>query len=98
MGFLFYEFATALAAYLLSGDLIEFFIILRNIFTIKSELQSPFIFQHLVAGFILPPALQFLACYMKYKAIKSFMLFINAKYGSNIYNKVISSISALLRY
>ena len=87
MGFLFYKFGTVLIAYLFSGDLIEFFVILRNVFSVKSELQNPFIFQHMLAGFVFSPALQFLACFAIYKGIKSFMLFVNSRYGPNVYNE-----------
>ena len=86
-GFAFYKFETALASYVLSDDLTSFFVILRGVFTVKTELQNPFIIQHMIAGFILTPAFQFVACYMIYKSIKSFMLFINRKYGNHTYNE-----------
>lgn len=87
VGFFFYKFAAVLISYILTGDLIEFFIILRSVFTIASDSQSPFTFQHIIAGFILSPALQFFTCFVIYKAIRSFMLFINVRYKPEVYNE-----------
>ncbi|MFN8289439.1 MAG: transglycosylase domain-containing protein [Chitinophagaceae bacterium] len=86
-GFLLYKFATVLVAYFLSGDLIQFFIILRNVFTIKSASQTPFLMQHTLAGLILFPLTQFVACYVIFRSIKSFMLFINNQYKTHVYSE-----------
>lgn len=88
MAILFYKSATALAAYLLSDDLVSFYVILRAVFTIRSgtEYQSPFILEHFLYGFFIVPVLQFLTCYLILSAFRFFAASINRKYDSTIYS------------
>ncbi|MCC6290006.1 MAG: hypothetical protein IT249_19170, partial [Chitinophagaceae bacterium] len=83
----FYKFGQVLTSYFMTNDLIEFFRLVRSVFTVASKEQNPFTFQHFVAGFVLLPALQFAAVFVIYNSIKAFMLFVNAKYKANIYSE-----------
>jgi len=87
LGLIFYKFAAALVSYLLSNNLTSFFIILRGVFTTKSELQDPFTFTHFVSGLLLTPALQFITCYMIYRGIRTFMVSVNRRYNNLSYNE-----------
>lgn len=86
-GYWFYKFSQVLTSYFLTNDLIEFFRLVRSVFTVASEEQNPFTFQHFIAGFILLPVLQFAAVFVIYRSIKAFMLFVNNKYKADIYNE-----------
>jgi len=87
VGFIFYKFATAFISYLLSDNLVSFFVLLRGVYTVKSELQNPLLSENLLSGLILTPALQFITFYFIFKANRSFMLSINERYGKSIYGE-----------
>lgn len=87
LGFLFYKFTIAFVAYLLSDDLVSFFVIMRGVFTTKSELQNPFVFENLLSGLLLTPALQFATFYFIFRAIRTFMLAVNNHYGNSCYSE-----------
>lgn len=86
-GLLFYKFATAFIAYLLSGDLISFFIMLRGVFSTQSMMQNPFNAQHLASGLFLTPALQFITFFLIYRGIRTFMFTVNRYYNSIVYSE-----------
>ncbi len=86
-GFLFYKVGTALLAYLLSGDLISFFRMMRGVFTVNSSVQSPFTPGHLATGMLGQPILQLATCYVIYRGLRSFMIWVNTKYGKPTYNE-----------
>ena len=86
-GFLFYKLSTALMAYALSGDLISFFRMMRGVFTVKSEVQNAFAIKHLISGLLLLPLLQLISCYVIYRGIRSYMNWINSRYGRPTYNE-----------
>lgn len=86
-GYWFYKFGQVLTSYFLTNDLIEFFRLVRSVYTVASKEQNPFTFQHFIAGFVLMPALQFAAVFVIYRSIKSFMLFVNKKYNADIYSE-----------
>lgn len=78
---LFYKFGTALYAYLISDDLVSFFVIVRAVFSVGSEIQNPFTWQHILS-LIVSPALQFATFYLLYRSIRTFMFYINRSYGN----------------
>lgn len=80
-GVLFYKFGTAFFAYLISGDLVSFFVMLRGVFSVERELQHPFAWQH-IFSLIVSPALQFATFYLLYRSIRTFMFYINRTYGN----------------
>lgn len=79
LGVLFYKFSTAFFAYLISGDLVSFFIILRGVFSVEREMQNPFTWQHIFSLIVSPP-LQFATFYLIYRSIRTFMFYINRTY------------------
>ncbi|MEX0813699.1 MAG: transglycosylase domain-containing protein [Chitinophagales bacterium] len=81
-GFVFYKFSIALVAYILSDDLVSFFILLRGVFSFSNESQNPFAFNHLISGLILTPAIQFLAVHLIYRGVRKFLNEINQKYNN----------------
>ena len=86
-GFVFYKVGTALLAYLLSGDLISFFRMMRGVFTINSTVQNPFTLKHFVSGMLGQSVLQLATCYIIYRSLRSFMHWVNTRYGKPTYNE-----------
>ena len=86
-GFLFYKVGTALLAYALSADLISFFRMMRGVFTINSSVQSPFTVTHVISGLLGQSLLQFASCYAICRGLRSFMHWVNTKYGKPTYNE-----------
>lgn len=86
-GFAFYKVGTALLAYLLSADLISFFRMMRGVFTINSSVQNPFTLRHFASGMLGQSMLQFATCYVIYRGLRSFMHWVNKKYGKPTYNE-----------
>ncbi len=86
-GFVFYKFSTAFVSYLLSDDLISFFRMMRGVFTVNSDVQHPFMISHLGAGLLGQTLLQFLACFVIYRGLRSFMSYVNEKYDSPTYTE-----------
>lgn len=84
-GVLFYKFGTSFFAYLISDDLVSFFVILRGVFSIESEIQNPFSLQHSLFLFI-TPALHFSIFYLIYRSIRTFMFYIN-QFNRNTYSE-----------
>ncbi len=87
LGLLFHKFNIAIFAYFLSDNLTSFFILLRGVFTLNSEVQNPLLLNHLISGMFITPALQFLSANLIYKAIRDFMFSINRHYVSVSYTE-----------
>ncbi|MCG8319013.1 MAG: transglycosylase domain-containing protein [Cytophagales bacterium] len=86
-GFIFYKVGTALLAYLLSADLISFFRMMRGVFTVNSTVQNPFTLKHFISGMLGQSVLQLATCYVIYRGLRSFMHWVNTKYGKPAYNE-----------
>lgn len=86
VAFVCYKICIALFAYLLSDDLISFFILLRGVFTAKAEIQSPLGIQNIFTGVLLSPLIQFITIYILFISIRGYMSKINLKYKSTIYS------------
>lgn len=87
IGFLVYKFLISFVAFLLSTDLVSFFVLARGVFTIMTELQDPFTIHNFLSGFIFTPALQFVTLYLVFRSIKTFMISINRRYSTTIYKE-----------
>ncbi len=87
IGFIFYKVGTALLAYLLSSDLIGFFRMMRGVFTVNSTVQNPFTFPHFIMGMIGQPLLLLATSYFMYRGLRTFMFYINSRYGKATYNE-----------
>jgi membrane peptidoglycan carboxypeptidase len=78
MALIFNKFATASVAYSFSGDLIEFFTILRSVYSTVSELRNPLNF--ILPSLILTPIIQFFTVLMVFRAIRVFFATMNRRY------------------
>ena len=84
--FLVYKVLMIFIVYPLSGDLVDFFIKHRSVFSVnKNPLQNPFSIQNILSGAILAPIAQFASIYLMIKGFKVFMLSINQKFRASIY-------------
>lgn len=81
LGILFFKFSIALLAYILSDDLTSLFILMRGVFTAKTEFQNPLLTQNILSGLLLTPFLNFVTFYLMFRAIRTFMVGVNKRFN-----------------
>ncbi len=86
-GFLLYKFLMAMLAYMVSDELISFFRIMRAVYSVGSDIQNPFIAEHLLTGLFGKTFIQLLSCFFIYRAIRLFMFRMNAKFRTATYSE-----------
>lgn len=88
LSYLLYKAILMFVAYLLTGDLIEFFIVNRGVFSSSEkahELQNPLITKNIVYGAIITPIAQFAAMFFMIISLKYFMFNVNAFFKQSVY-------------
>lgn len=86
LSFLLYKTLLILAAYLLSGNLIEFFTINRGVFSsYGTNLQNPYLIKNLLYGVIITPIMQLISIIFMIISLHYFMYTTNALFNQKIY-------------
>ena len=86
LSFLLYKTILMLAAYLLTDNLIEFFVVNRGVFSsYGTELQNPYLAKHLLYGVLLTPIAQLFSVFFMIKSMQVFMLSINKYFNQKMF-------------
>lgn len=88
LSYLLYKALLMLVAYLLTSDLIEFFIVNRGVFSSSEyahELQNPLIPKNFIYGAIVTPLAQFVVMFFMINSLKYYMFKINTLFKQSIY-------------
>ncbi|MEJ2004751.1 MAG: hypothetical protein P8X57_07265 [Cyclobacteriaceae bacterium] len=86
-GFMLYKFLMALLAYLVSGDLISFFRMMRGVYSLGHELQDPFAWQHMLTGLFGKTLVQLISIFFIYRGIRFFMYRMNQRFKTDTYSE-----------
>lgn len=87
LSYLLYKTILVFFSYLLSDDLIEFFVLNRGVFTaFRAELQNPLLPKNLLMGILIYPIAQFFSIVFMVKSLKHFMYRVNLLAGNEVYS------------
>lgn len=78
MALIFLKSVTAFVAWLFSKDLIDFFTIMRQVFTTTSVIRAPL--QYFVPSVLVLPCVQFVTVFLIFRSIRTFFTWVNRKY------------------
>ena len=79
-GLVFMQSATAIIAWFFSGNLIDYFTILRSVFSFTNKMGMPLELKYLVPGLLVTPVIQLAGVYMIFKGIRVLFVWTNKKY------------------
>ncbi len=86
LSFLLFKTILVLVSYLITGNLIEFFVVNRGVFSsYGTDLQNPYLAKNLLYGVLITPLAQLFSIYFMIKSLQYFMLNINNYFNQKMY-------------